>query len=375
MLWDPSPKFSREIPVLKMAPGFPVKVKVQGEHVSVQSTKHGKIRQHKVLGPSIKHKYKEQARGRTPKLRAAVFYWAKLQGNGAGFQQHLRHRHFTNEGVGGPKAIPSTSARPSKRRRVTWAARETPKLIIFSCYTTGREVGELAEQIAAATPNIPAEDVHPNIRQFVRRTHQPGGQVGSSDQALFSTDIQHEGIQVPSFEETNIRLEEGGPSTSGSHPVINMPTKESFYAMADDDKYEVMQQWRSEMTSLVNEMRRLATSSHRPSIEPVAAQHQQQSQHPDGFISLNNPAISSTGLLPQTMGPDINDPSNIMPSQTEALQNITIQRHEIKKMVEDMFAQQGEGIQATGLYSVPFPIHHQLKKLPESCPKVPKLPK
>ncbi|MQM23453.1 hypothetical protein Taro_056517 [Colocasia esculenta] len=99
--WDPSPKFGRRVPALKMAPGFPVKVKVQGEHVSVQSTKHGKIWQHKVLGPSIKHKYKEQARGRTPKLCAAVFYWAKLQGNGAEFQQHLRHRHFTNEGVGG----------------------------------------------------------------------------------------------------------------------------------------------------------------------------------------------------------------------------------------------------------------------------------
>ncbi|MQM20464.1 hypothetical protein Taro_053484 [Colocasia esculenta] len=99
--WDSSPKFDRGVPALKVAPGFPVKLKVQREYVSVQSTKHGKIRQHKVLGPSIKHKYKEQARERTPKLCAAVFYWAKLQGNGAGFQQHLRHRHFTNEGVGG----------------------------------------------------------------------------------------------------------------------------------------------------------------------------------------------------------------------------------------------------------------------------------
>ncbi|MQM21173.1 hypothetical protein Taro_054207, partial [Colocasia esculenta] len=81
-----------------------------------------------------------------------------------------------------------------------------------------------------------------------------------------------------------------------------------------------------------------------------------------------HPATVNKGL-------DINDPSNIMPPQVEALQNIAIQRHEIKKMVEDMFAQQGEGIQAMGLYSVPFPVHHQLKKLPEACPKVPKLPK
>ncbi|MQM08500.1 hypothetical protein Taro_041357 [Colocasia esculenta] len=53
-----------------------------------------------------------------------------------------------------PKAIPSTSARPSKRRRVTWTAQEKPRLIIFSCYATGMESGEVAEQIAEATPNI-----------------------------------------------------------------------------------------------------------------------------------------------------------------------------------------------------------------------------
>ncbi|MQL83870.1 hypothetical protein Taro_016354 [Colocasia esculenta] len=30
------------VPALKIVPGVPVKMKVQGEHVSVQSTKHGK---------------------------------------------------------------------------------------------------------------------------------------------------------------------------------------------------------------------------------------------------------------------------------------------------------------------------------------------
>ncbi|MQL84299.1 hypothetical protein Taro_016799, partial [Colocasia esculenta] len=257
------------------------------------------------------------------------------------------------------RTTPSTSTRPLKRRRVTWAAQEKPRLIIFSCYATGMESGEVTEQVAKATPNIPTG---------------PGGQAGTSSQALPPVGTQHEGTQVPFLEEINIQLEESGPSTSVGHPVIDLPTKEIFQATSDDDKYEVMQQWRSEMTSLVNEMRQLATSSHRQSIEPVSIQHQ-QSQYPDGLISLNNPAISSIGLLPQATGPDINDSSNIMPPQTEALQNIAIQRHEIKKMVENIFAQQGEGIQATGLYSVSFPIHHQLKKLPEVCPKVPKLPK
>ncbi|MQL68976.1 hypothetical protein Taro_001257 [Colocasia esculenta] len=42
-VWDTSSKFSRGVPALKMVPGVPVKMKVQGEHVSVQSTKHGKI--------------------------------------------------------------------------------------------------------------------------------------------------------------------------------------------------------------------------------------------------------------------------------------------------------------------------------------------
>ncbi|MQM06487.1 hypothetical protein Taro_039314 [Colocasia esculenta] len=52
------------------------------------------------------------------------------------------------------RATPSTPARPSKRRRVTWAAQEKPRLIIFSCDATGMESGEVAEQIAEATPNI-----------------------------------------------------------------------------------------------------------------------------------------------------------------------------------------------------------------------------
>ncbi|MQL88312.1 hypothetical protein Taro_020861 [Colocasia esculenta] len=206
------------------------------------------------------------------------------------------------------------------------------------------------------------------------RARQLGGQVGISSQLLPPVDTQHESSQIPSLEETNIQVEESGPSASAGHPVIDLPTKENFQAMSDDDKYEIMQQWRSEMTSLLNKMRHLATTSHRQSIEPVSLRHQ-QSQHPDGFISLNNPTTSSTGLLPQATGPDINDPANIMPPQMDAFQNIAIQRHEIKKMVEDMFAQQGEGIHSAGIYSAPFPIFHQFKKLPEASPKVPKLPK
>ncbi|MQL81285.1 hypothetical protein Taro_013733, partial [Colocasia esculenta] len=151
------------------------------------------------------------------------------------------------------RAIPSANVRPSKRRRVTWTAQEKPRLIIFSCYATGMESGEVAEQIAEATPNIPTG---------------PGGQVGTSSQVLPPVDTQHEGSQIPSLEETNIQLEESGPSTSAGHPVIDLPTKENFQAMSDDDKYEVIQQWRSEMTSLLNKMRQLATTSHRQTMEP-----------------------------------------------------------------------------------------------------------
>ncbi|MQL69721.1 hypothetical protein Taro_002015 [Colocasia esculenta] len=286
--WDPSPKFSRGVPALKTAPGFPVKVKVQGEHVSVQSTKHGKIRQHKADASKVIQRKSntedaslQYARSEHPRGWKRKGIYRKPNYNPQGPEntrvveeiptQQSKARVSVFDRISWipefckPRASPSTSARPSKRRRVTWAARGTPKLIIFSCYTTEREVGELAEHIAEATPSIPTEDAHTNIRQFVRRTHQPGGQIGPSNQASLPTDIQHEGTQIPSLEETNIQLEEGGPSTSGSHPVINLPTKENFHAMADDDKYEVMQQWRSEMTSLINEMRRLATSSHRPS--------------------------------------------------------------------------------------------------------------
>ena len=138
-----------------------------------------------------------------------------------------------------PRAIPSANVRPSKRRRVTWTAQGKPRLIIFSCYATGMEPGEVAEQIAEATPNVSTGVIHPNTRQFARRVRQLGGQVGTSSQVFPPVDTQHEGSQIPSLEETNIQLEESGPSTSAGHPVIDLPTKENFQAMSDNDKSEV----------------------------------------------------------------------------------------------------------------------------------------
>ncbi|MQM17414.1 hypothetical protein Taro_050385 [Colocasia esculenta] len=58
-----------------------------------------------------------------------------------------------------------------------------------------------------------------------------------------------------------------------------------------------------------------------------------------------------------------------------AIQDAAIQRHMIQTIIEDIFAQQGEVIQVANLYSVPYPIHHQLKKLLVACLKVPKLQK
>ncbi|MQL84868.1 hypothetical protein Taro_017380 [Colocasia esculenta] len=61
------------------------------------------------------------------------------------------------------RATPSANIRPSKRRRVTWAAQEKPRLIIFSCYAIGMESSEVAEQIAEATPNISTGATGPDI--------------------------------------------------------------------------------------------------------------------------------------------------------------------------------------------------------------------
>ncbi|MQL99718.1 hypothetical protein Taro_032444 [Colocasia esculenta] len=72
-------EFSKEISALKVAPGLLVKLKYEGEHVSIQSTSTEKIRQHNVYRPSTKNKYKELARGRTPKLGKAVFSQAELR--------------------------------------------------------------------------------------------------------------------------------------------------------------------------------------------------------------------------------------------------------------------------------------------------------
>ncbi|MQL93821.1 hypothetical protein Taro_026466, partial [Colocasia esculenta] len=77
--WDSSPKFDRGVPALKVAPGFPVKLKVQREYVSVQSTSAEEIRQHKVYRPSTKDKYKEQVRGRAPRFAKAPSDRAKLR--------------------------------------------------------------------------------------------------------------------------------------------------------------------------------------------------------------------------------------------------------------------------------------------------------
>ncbi|MQL96630.1 hypothetical protein Taro_029311, partial [Colocasia esculenta] len=189
-------------------------------------------------------------------------------------------------------AIPNASTRPSKRRQVTWATEEKPKLIIFSCYASGNDSGEPAEQIAEATSNNPTEA----IRQFARRNRQPDGQAGTSGQAPSRVDFQHEGIQIPFFEETNIQIEEGGLPTSNINLVIDLRTRENFQAMSDNDKYQAMQQCQSQMAALLNEMRRLTTSSLRHSIEPVSTQNQ---QHPDGSAPANHPAASTTGLLPQ----------------------------------------------------------------------------
>ncbi|MQL80879.1 hypothetical protein Taro_013346 [Colocasia esculenta] len=168
-------------------------------------------------------------------------------------------------------AIPYAGTRPSKRRRVTWAAEEKPKLIIFSCYVSGNDSGEPAEQIAGATSNDPTEA----IRQFARRNRQPDGQAGASGQVPPRVDSQHEEIQIPFFEETNVQIEEGGPSTSNINPVIDLPTKENFQAMSDDDKYQVMQRCQSQMAMLLHEMRQLITTSLRHPVEPVSTQHQQ----------------------------------------------------------------------------------------------------
>ncbi|MQL75953.1 hypothetical protein Taro_008342 [Colocasia esculenta] len=269
-------------------------------------------------------------------------------------------------------AIPNASTYLSKRRRVTWVAEEKPKLIIFSYYASGKDSGEPVEQIAEATPNIPTEAIHLGTRQFARRNRQPSGQAGTSGQALSHVDSQHEGTQIPFSEETNVQIEEGGLPTSNINPVIDLPTRENFQAMSDDDKYQAMQQCQSQMAALLNEMRQLVTTSLRHSMEPVSTQNQ---QHPDGSAPANHPAASTTGLLPQATGQDIIDSSNIMLPQTETIQGVAVQRHEIQKIIQDMFAQQSEGIQVADLYSVPYLVHHQFKKLPEICPKVPKTTK
>ncbi|MQM06562.1 hypothetical protein Taro_039386 [Colocasia esculenta] len=47
----------------------------------------------------------------------------------------------------------------------------------------------------------------------------------------------------------------------------------------------------------------------------------------------------------------------------------------IEKIMDDRFAQRGEGTATVDLYSEPYPVHHQFKKLPPDCPKAPKLQK
>ncbi|MQL89747.1 hypothetical protein Taro_022322 [Colocasia esculenta] len=60
-------------------------------------------------------------------------------------------------------------------------------------------------------------------------------------------------------------------------------------------------------------------------------------------------------------------------SQASAAEDIVAQRRMIEKIVDDRFAQRGEGTATVDLYSVPYPVHHQFKKLPPDCPKAPNM--
>ncbi|MQL78938.1 hypothetical protein Taro_011362 [Colocasia esculenta] len=77
--WDSSPKFGRGVPALKMAPGFPVKVKVQGEHVSVKDEA-----RKNPAAQGLRTEYKAQvqrtsSRQELQKLHTTIFKQEELQ--------------------------------------------------------------------------------------------------------------------------------------------------------------------------------------------------------------------------------------------------------------------------------------------------------
>ncbi|MQL78641.1 hypothetical protein Taro_011067, partial [Colocasia esculenta] len=89
-----------------MVPGVPVKMKVQGEHVSVQSTKYGKnpAAQDRIQRTSTKNKLEEELRGlqKHPPIGQNSEKSGETPKKQAGLQQHLRAPTSPgNEGVGG----------------------------------------------------------------------------------------------------------------------------------------------------------------------------------------------------------------------------------------------------------------------------------
>ncbi|MQL84426.1 hypothetical protein Taro_016941 [Colocasia esculenta] len=263
-------------------------------------------------------------------------------------------------------AIRPSTQKP-KKRRVQQTSEEGGGMKIFTCYASGREApGPSGIPAGALRINEPGQDdetVLRYTRNAARRLLQ--GQQGRQVQLDLEGGEQDE---VASLHLGDQQL----PADGDQAEVFLMPpTRAAFQAMTDDAKYDFIQRWQAEMANLLTERGQQA-GANAPRRQVPTANQNARTRYQQGDLPDVNPRIAAVNDY--TVDP-VQQPRRGINSQASAAEDIVAQRRMIEKIVDDRFAQRGEGTATVDLYSVPYPVHHQFKKLPPDFPKAPKLQK
>ncbi|MQL93888.1 hypothetical protein Taro_026536 [Colocasia esculenta] len=287
-------------------------------------------------------------------------------------------------------AIRPSTQKP-KKRRVQRTSEEGGGMKIFTFYASGREVaGPSGIPAGALRINESGQDdetVLRYTRNAARRLlqGQQGSQAGPSNLGqIFEPPLEHD--QRPLQGQVQLDLEGGEqdevaslhledqrlPADGDQAEVFLMPpTRAAFQAMTDDAKYDFIQRWQAEMANLLTERGQQA-GANAPRRQVPTANQNARTRHQQGDLPDVNPRIAAVNDY--TVDP-VQQPRRGINSQASAAEDIVAQRRMIEKIVDDRFAQRGEGTATVDLYSVPYPVHHQFKKLPPDFPKAPKLQK
>ncbi|MQM09260.1 hypothetical protein Taro_042126 [Colocasia esculenta] len=262
------------------------------------------------------------------------------------------------------------STQKPKKRRVQRTSEEGGGMKIFTCYASGREAtgpsGVPLGEFRIDEPGQEGEAIARYTRNPARRPPQgqQDSQAGPSNQGqALEPPLEHNQRPLPGQVRQDL---EGGeedevaslhhgdqqlPANGEQAEVFLMPpNRAAFQAMTDDAKQ----------------------GQNAPRRQVPTANQNAQTTHQQGDLPDVNPR---TAVVNDYTVDPAQQQSRGINSQASAAEDIVAQRRKIEKIVDDRFAQRGEGTATVDLYSVPYPVHHQFKKLPPDYPKAPKLQK